>query len=386
MSNNTRQATGIGRNFDAGRVFDFSSPVRLHFGRGLLDRAGELCGPCRKAVLVTGRSSAAKSGLVERIRKAMAPVPVEVFGGVEPNPSIETVERGAALAAKTGADTVIGLGGGSALDAAKVIAVLAANEARFADLLGKQSYAKPPLRIVAIPTTCGTGSEANRYAIITDLAQNDKLNFASEQTYPAVGILDPVVLDGIPRDILVATALDAFTHAFEGFTSTKAQPFSDALAREAMRLIVDGLPSAAEGDAESKATLLYAAAVAGIVIDHTGTTMLHALGYYLTLRHGVPHGEANALLLPVLFAHLERACPDRMAEAYSLFSADCRDIDGLRRYLKRLGVDTGRAGTLLGREGRKALATYAAGKKNTAATRGNIDAAMLLRLLEEHAG
>ena len=376
----------MNREINIGRAFDFCSPVRLHFGRGLMDRAGEICGPFKKAVLVTGRNSAEKSGLVARVCRALAPGSVEVFGGVEPNPSIETVERGAALAARAGADLVIGLGGGSALDAAKVIAVLAANDARFADLFGKPAYARKPLRMAAIPTTCGTGSEANRYAIITDLAQRDKLNFAGSHTYPALGILDPVVLDAIPRDILVSTALDAFTHAFEGYTSTKAQPFSDTLALEAMKLLVNHLPAAAGGDDAGKAALLYAASVAGIVIDQTGTTMLHALGYYLTLRHGVPHGEANALLLPVLFAHLEDACPDRMAEVYSLFPPDCRKVDGLRHYLKRLGVDTAKAGKLLGPDEIETLAVYAAGKKNTAATRGNVDADLLLRLLEKHVG
>ena len=362
-------------------TFDFCCPVRLHYAEGAVDRLGRFAEDARSVLLVTGRSSARKSGLLERVRKALAGRDVTVFDRVEPNPSIQTVELGAKLAVKSKADLLIGLGGGSAMDAAKAIAAVAPNSGSFRRELAKTRCANPPIRLLAVPTTCGTGSEANHYAIITDTQADDKVNFSNPQTYPAVGILDPTVLDSIGRDILIGTALDAFSHALEGYTSRRSQPVADTLALEAMGLILQHLPAAADGDRDAKANLLLASALAGVVIAHTGTTMLHALGYYLTLRHGIPHGKANAILLPVLLEHLEGHLRWKLQAALNFLPEGRRDREGMTRYLNDLGVETALSAHGLSADEFGAWADYVLTKRNTAATVGIVDKQTLRGLL-----
>ena len=369
-------------------AFDFRSPVRLHYSRGAIDRLGEFAGEAKSAMVVTGRTSARKSGLLDRVCSALAGRDVTVFDQVEPNPSIETTERGAALAAETKADLVIGLGGGSAMDAAKVLAVLGPNGGSFREHFDSESYPNPPIAMIAVPTTCGTGSEANQYAIITDTEAaggGDKVNFSSRQTYPAAGILDPTVLDRIPREILVGTALDAFTHAFEGYTSRRCQPVADALAAEAMGLILQHLPAATTGDRQAKGNLLYASCLAGIVISHTGTTMLHAMGYYLTLRHGIPHGMANAIGLPVLLDHLEKLLPQKVRAALATLPEGRQGPAGMTRYLNGLGIETALSAHGIERGEFEVWADYVMTKGNTAATVGEVDRQTILALLRKHA-
>lgn len=363
----------------ASNVFAFRSPVRIHFQRGLAGRLDELAAGARRVFVVTGRNSARMGGLLGRVRKGLALRDVQIFAGVEPNPSIETVERGAAAAAEFGADLIVGLGGGSAMDAAKAIAVAAVNGASLRPLLGRKSYDRPPLPHLAVPTTCGTGSEVNPYAILTDVRANDKVNFSSDYTYPTAGVLDPDVLCDIPRGILIATALDAFTHALEGFTGRRSQPFADVLATEAMRLILPALPLAADGDENARAALLYASCLAGIVIAHTGTTLLHAMGYYLTLRHGVPHGDANAIALPMLVDHLGQHLPDKVAAVLSLVPGG--NIEG---YLHSLGIDCRLSMHGMKREEIDPFIDYVLSKKNTAATVGTVDRDVLRALVERH--
>ena len=354
------------------RAFDFGSPVRLHFGEGLIDRLAEFCPDAQRILVVSGRNYARRSGLLDRVRRAFDGRTVEFFSEVESNPSIETVERGAAVAATARPDLIVGLGGGSALDAAKCIAVLASNGGDFRSLLGRQEYVNKPIRMMAVPTTCGTGSEANRYAIITDLKDDDKVTFASQFTYPAIGILDPSVLKHMPATLLVETACDAFTHAFEGYTSRWSQPFSDMLALEAMSLIIRHLPRAIENDPLAKSSLLYASSLAGIVIDHTGTTVLHAMGYYLTLRHGVSHGKANALFLPDLFLYLERELPDKLYDVYALFPEGMRSPEGVRQFLHGMGVVAWPSTCGKGSEDAEKFADYVLCRKNTVRTAGTV--------------
>jgi alcohol dehydrogenase class IV len=365
--------------------FEVYCPVRLVYARGAIERLDALADDATSVLIVTGQSSARAGGLLQRLARALGQRRVSVFEGVEPNPSIETVERGAKAATEAAADLVIGVGGGSAMDAAKAIAAVAPNGGKFRPLLGRQSYRRPPLRLMLVPTTCGTGSEANHYSIITDTQANDKLNFSSRYTYPEVAILDPSVLDALPRQWVIWTALDAFTHAMEGYTSRRSQPFTDVLALEAIGVILRSLHAAADGDADARGRLLYASAVAGIVIAHAGTTMLHAMGYHLTLRHGVPHGCANATLVPLLLEHIQRFIPDKVANVLALLPGRPATIDGFVDYLHSLGVATTLSAAGVQAEEFDYFADYVLGKKNTAATAGSIDKPGLVALFKRFA-
>lgn len=372
-----------------GSEFTFHAPVKLHHARGAIDRLGELLPPARRILLVTGQGSARRTGLLARVQAALAGHDhVEVFEGVEPNPSVATVQRGAEIARQRMSDLVIGLGGGSALDAAKVIAALATNEGGFAANAPLEALPAAPLPMVAVPTTCGTGSEANRYAIITDPTRGemgDKVNFSTDQTYPALGVLDPSVLDALPDDILIDTALDAFCHALEGYTSRRSQPLPDALAAEAMALVIGQLPAAVAGDRDARANLLWASAIAGVVINHTGTTVLHALGYYLTLKLGIPHGRANAMLVPVLLDYLREQIPAKVRHVLSLFDAASPSLPAVRAYLDRLGVESRLSDRGFGKADLGPIIEYTINKRNTALTVGTVDQAVLNDLLSRYA-
>jgi len=363
--------------------FSFRSPPRLHFAAGAVESLGEFAGRARNVLIVTGRSSARKSGLLDRMATALGNRNVTVFDSVEPNPSILTCEHGAAVATKAGADLVIGLGGGSAMDAAKVVAAIAPNGGYFAKLLGKTHYPHQPIRHIAVPTTCGTGSEANAYAVITDPDKADKVTFVGDQTFPELGVLDPTVLAGIPRELLIHTAFDAFSHALEGYVSRRSQPITDTLAVEAMGMILHHLPVAAEGDADAKANLLLAASMAGIVIAHTGTTMLHPLGYYLTLQHGLGHGHANAVMLPLLMRHLQQASPDRFAIAVGLLPEGDRSADGMNRYLAKMGIETSLSAHGMVADEFGPCADYVVARSSTAATPGTVNRQRVRDLLGE---
>ena len=213
----------------------------------------------------------------------------------------------------------------------------------------------------------------------------DKVNFASPRTYPALAILDPTVLEGLPAEIMVATALDAFTHALEGYTSRRSQPLADALAMQAMGLVLRHLAPAAAGNREARANLLYASTLAGIVIGQTGTTMLHALGYYLTLRHQIPHGQANAVLIPLLLEHLAKHLPQKVAAVLEMFPRGKGDIAGVRQYLRGLGVATKLSAYGVSRSEFEPWTDYVLAKKNTAWTAGTVDKPTILKLLQRYA-
>lgn len=254
----------------------------------------------KKACIVTGKSSAKKSGALDDVCFVLSRegIQYQIIDNIENNPSMENVMDGALKARKYEADFIIGIGGGSPLDASKAIAVLAVNDISPVDLY-KNSFGNTPLPIIAIPTTAGTGSEVTPYSILTRKDIQTKMSFGNQDTFPKIAFLDPGYTDSLPLDITANTAIDTLTHAIEGFISKRSTPASDVLAIEAVkqfglckdRLVNDSL------DHDVREKLLYASMLGGMVISHTGTTILHGMGYSLTYFLDIPHGKANGLLL-----------------------------------------------------------------------------------------
>jgi alcohol dehydrogenase class IV len=304
------------------QAFTFEQSGRIVFGRGSLGEIGRAAAAYgAKALLVTGRSFAAGSGylgkLVESLREAG--LEVHVFSEVEPNPSFRTVERGARLAVGRGVEVVVGFGGGSALDAAKAVAALAKLGGSPADHLYPKSV-EAALPVIAAPTTTGTGSEVTRYSVLTDPEAGRKVVMQGPALVPKVAILDPDVTDYMPGRLVAGTGFDALSHALEAFLSRRASPLSDLFAVEAARLILGNLAKAARRSGEAREVMLYASTLAGVAINQAGSALVHGLGYYLTARHDVHHGVANALLLPHVLAYYAQRTDrvDRLAEALGL--------------------------------------------------------------------
>ncbi len=327
------------------REFRYLAPTEIRFGPKTLDELGEHIRGAKRVCVVTGLKSAEASGLTTRIEKLLTAAGVEelVLGAASPNPPCAEVDAIGARAREAGCELVIGVGGGSAMDAAKGAAVAAANPTPVAKLI-KTKWPNRALPLLLIPTTAGTGSEVNQYAILTDEAKNDKVNLSGPDTYPYLALLDPELTVGLPETYTVDTGVDAFCHAVEGTISRRATPLSDALALEAIRRIRHALPKvvANPDDLDARGEMLYAASVAGLVIAQAGTTMVHALGYYLTLKHGVSHGRANAALIAQCLDFNYDAAPDKIGGVYEIFGGarDSSGVESLTAWLHGLGVVT----------------------------------------------
>ncbi len=278
--------------------FTFVSPVKAHFAAGSRQLLPKLLDKYDRIGVVSGRTTLDKTGMRSLLRDQFPEKELTFFCEIEPNPSISTVQKGGALLRENNCQSVVAIGGGSAMDAGKAIAALATNSENFQTLINYSVFPQSPLPVIAIPTTCGTGSEMNHFAIITDPENKDKLNFSAENSFPGHALLDPELLTSLPKELILATAFDAVTHALEGYVSTRANPFSDTLALAALEEIVATLAQDKPLKPENLSRFLYSSALAGIVISHTGTTLLHSLGYFLTNNCGVHHGTANAILLP----------------------------------------------------------------------------------------
>lgn len=323
--------------------FAHHMPTRVLAGAGSVDKLGhEVAKLCRCCVVVCGRRAARLSGLLDRIQGLMRAVRVEsfLFDQVEPNPTIETVQDGADFVRTHRARLVVGLGGGSALDAAKAIALMAVNQESLRDFLKGMRPTQDPLPVVAVPTTAGTGSEVTPYAALTDVAAGDKLGLVLPQLFPQLAILDPTLTLSLPETVTVDSGLDALCHAIEALFSRHRSIFSDLYARSALDRIINHLPVVRSEPAnlESRSEMQIAATFAGMAIADTATLLPHALGYPVTVRYDLPHGRATALLMPAFLERLGEQDPDRVAFIGRVLGEAQDGPGALRAFIERVGV------------------------------------------------
>jgi alcohol dehydrogenase class IV len=307
--------------------FYFYGPVKTFFKPEKEEIFRELLTYYDKIGVISGKSAIYKTGFRDFLVTTYQEKEFLFFDEVEENPSINTVIKGAKFLRKNRCEIAIGFGGGSSLDAAKAMAFFAKNEGGFYEMLSKQIVERS-LPLILVPTTCGTGSEVNNYSIITDVEKADKINFSKETTFADFAVLLPEYLTFLNEEVLISTLFDAFTHAFEGYISLKANPFSDYIAEAALKNIISILKTYSECKSFDYEKALYSSSLAGFVILHTGTTLLHAFGYYLTNHKGIHHGKANALLLPVYFKMLKNSSVKKIEEVERIIDSNEFDIFG----------------------------------------------------------
>lgn len=340
--------------------FEFHLPTKVIFYPESLEVLGEetakLGGKC---LVVTGRTFARKYGYIDKMRELLEAnnVKVEFFSRVEPNPSFQTVKEGAKLVKKIGVDVIVGFGGGSAMDAAKAIALLASKGGDIRGYVGVPIDEEDVIPIIAVPTTCGTGSEVTRYSVLTDVENKRKVVVLGYSILPRTAILDPTILKHLPSHLVAYTGFDALSHAMEAFISKKSQPVSDIFALESIRLIFQYMEKAVKGDFQALEMMHYASMLAGVAINFAGTTIVHGLGYYLTAYHDVHHGLANALLLPHVLEFNAPAVPEkieRMAEVLKIPSdrlvgkvIELRKAAGVPESLRKVGVSENEIGKMV---------------------------------------
>lgn len=274
-------------------------------------------GPRPRCLVVCGRHSARASGALDDVEKLLEDCGIEgiLFDEVSPNPGPHIVREGARRAREAEVSFIIGIGGGSPLDAAKAIALFATNDIPEADTFCPNAC-MDALPLIAIPTTAGTGSETTPYSILTNEAAQTKTSISHPSMFPRLALLDGRYTQSLSRETTINTALDAFSHALEGCLTKRRTPFSRALAHSTLAIIGRQLRRLAEGDspdALARQELLEAASMAGMVIAQSGTTVGHALGYCLTVDRGIDHGRANALVMASLLEVLEGSIGDEVA-------------------------------------------------------------------------
>ncbi len=305
----------------------FRVPTRVVMAPGCIGRLPEvIAGYAPERVLVVTDPGIEETGWPERIWKALAEREIEAitFDDVEPNPRASTVDRLAGWGREEGVSLVLGIGGGSVLDAAKAAAMLIPNGGSSAvQYEGRNRYEIEPLPFLAVPTTCGTGSEVTWVSVLTDEARQAKISVKGETMYPAWAFVDCELIRTLPPHLVAWTGADALTHAVEAFTCRLANPISDALASTAVSLLLRYLRRAAAdvaGDAEAREAVMRASTLAGLAFGNADVAAVHCLSETLGGRWDVPHGLANAVLLaPVTrfnlpasarkLAHLESALP-----------------------------------------------------------------------------
>jgi alcohol dehydrogenase class IV len=288
----------------------FSSPQIIH-GEGALSYLERL--PAQRACIVTD-PTLARLGLVEQVRAALpAGIETAVYAEVEPEPSLETVQRGAEFLLRFQPDWIVALGGGSVIDAAKAMWVLYERPDLSPDAINPVEALglRVRARLCAIPTTTGTGSEATWAIVLTDPAERRKLGLGSRENLPDLAILDPSLVLALPPRLTADTGLDALTHAVEGYTSAMRNDFCDGLCLQAAKLVFEYLPRAvADGaDLEARTHTQNAAAMAGLGFGNSMAGLAHGMGHALGAVFHIPHGRAVSLCLPYTIEYCLRGDP-----------------------------------------------------------------------------
>jgi alcohol dehydrogenase len=325
-------------------MWRYRNPVEIAFGAGAFEQLGAAVRG-RPYALVTYGDAEPFDALVRRAA-GLAGEPAVLIRNVPPNPDFGALTQScrALSTAAVRPALVVAIGGGSVLDAAKVLAASGGDFARVrTHLENGAARALAPLPIVAVPTTAGTGSEVTCWATVWDKDTRRKHSLTHEGLYPERALIDPLLTLGTPRGVTVAAGLDALSHALESLWNVNANPVSTALAVDAARAVLETLPALAAdlASVERRLAMMRAATLAGLAFSNTKTALAHSLSYHFTLHHGVPHGIACSFSLPLVMRSAIGCDPACDAALKAVFGADLAAApERLAEFLARLGVST----------------------------------------------
>ena len=327
--------------------FSYYMPTRIFFGTGSVQKLGRGHLPGKKALLVTGGSSTARLGYVDKVRALLAQGGAEcvLYNKVQPNPSLQNVNECAALCREHGCDFVVGLGGGSSIDTAKAAAILAVNDGEYWDYVygGSGKGKRPPnhpLPIVAITTTAGTGTEADPWTVVTN--GEEKIGGGYEGTFPTLSVVDPEFMVSVPPQMTAFQGFDALFHAAEGYIARQANPISDMYALKAIELIGKSLAEAVNngGNLEARTDVALANTLAGFVESLSSMSSEHGMEHAMSaLHHKLPHGAGLIMLSVSYFTFMAGLpeCAGRLVDmARALGKRDAADPMDFVRLLAEL--------------------------------------------------
>ena len=335
------------------KVSNFFSPQKVILGQDTVKKVGEEAKALggRKALIVTdpGIVSAGYAKLVEEALRA-AKIEVGIFDRVVPEPPARCVDEGVQMIREGKYDLVIGLGGGSSLDIAKGAAIMVNNAGTIVDYAGIDRVPKGGLPKILIPTTAGTGSETTRSLVVTDERDNTKKSVASSFGIADVAILDPMLTLSMPPKVTANTGMDALVHAIESYVSATTTPFAEILALQAISLIAYNLPLAYSkgSNVTARYNMLLAASIAGLAFASSRLGIVHGLAYVIDTEYHLPHGRANAIMLPHVmnfnktgnlpkFARIAEAMGEKV-EGLSLYEAAQKSVEAVKNLLEAVQI------------------------------------------------
>ena len=311
--------------------YKFFMPAISLMGADCLKDAGDQVGELgfKKALIVTDKVLG-QIGIVKKVTDVLDNKNIEyaIYDETKPNPTVKNVNDGLALLKEKECDFVISLGGGSAHDCAKGIALLATNGGEIKDYEGVDKSKKPQLPMVGINTTAGTGSEMTLFAIITDEERHIKMALVDKHLTPIIAVNDPMLMLAMPKSLTAATGMDALTHAIEAYVSTAATPITDTCAEKAIELISNYLVNAVENgqDVEARDMMAYAEYLAGMAFNNASLGYVHAMAHQLGGFYNLPHGVCNAILLPHVQEYNKATSASRLAKIAKIMGGN---IEGL---------------------------------------------------------
>lgn len=324
--------------------FQFGVPTHIVFGDGISrDFSAELARLSMTRIMLVSDQMLRKGGLVEPIQKGLEAAGLRIAGAfydIPPASSVKVVKELAFEAGLCKADGFVAIGGGTIIDTAKAADILRTHGGDLLnDYSGAQTLPGQLLPLVAIPTTAGTGSEVTQASVIYDDIQGVKLSFVDHYMRPHLAVLDPLLTLGLPARMTAATGMDALTHAIEAWTSVQSNPFSNALAVYAIRLITRCLlPAVIDGsDLNARKGMMTAATMAGVAFDHAMVGVVHAMAHAVEAVAHVHHGTANAILLPWGMEYNRDVCADKYVELGAPMGlGPLRDVDAAIQQIRIL--------------------------------------------------
>lgn len=337
--------------------FRYEIPTAIEFGNGAVnDLAKHVKKLNGSKVLIVGDPGVVSAGVVDKL---IAPlendsIPYVIFSEIQPDPDIESVEKGLALAKEVGCDLVVGVGGGSSLDTAKAIGLMLTNPGNIRDYVGIDMVQNQAAPVVAIPTTAGTGSELTIWSVLSDRANKEKLSVGSVYNCPALALCDPELTTSLPPHLTAATGMDALTHALESYVNKATQPISEGMSVQAMKMISKNLRLAVvQGEnVEARYQMLLASLIAAMAFNSTRLGLAHALAIPLGAHFKIPHGVVNAILLPEVMQFNVIGNIDKFTEIAEIFGVRTESLSKREaaekavEAVRRLKIDVGITQTL----------------------------------------
>ncbi len=336
--------------------FNFYIPVKIKFGVGLWEKIPEESYSlgAKRVLLVTGKKHLKDSGILDQLLKLYNNYPIDIFifDNVPPEPPYYVVDEGANLAKSKNVDLVIGIGGGSALDVAKAIAIKVNLPGSIWDYIGEKSdkITIKGIPSILVPTTAGTASEVTRVSVLINPETKEKLSIRNDFLYATLALIDPYLTLSLPHEITAHSGIDAFIHSLESFLSINSNMITEPLALTALRTIYKYLPRVYENlnRLDLREKILYASTVSGIAFTQTGLGGIHAIAHPIGVYANIPHGLACALVtLPVLEYNLEILSKEKLSAlgralgVYSLRGAKNKIIKKIEEFFSLLGIKLG---------------------------------------------